>query len=93
MAGFSKTQLLLTLHVPMQALSEVFGDGIISSGIWPARSPELNPCEFFFWGCVKDKVYKSNPRMEEEVKENIRKEIANVPVEKLRKVNQNLFRR
>jgi hypothetical protein len=54
----------------MQALFDVFGDRIISSGISPARSPALNPCDFFFWACLKDRVYNSNPRMEE-LKENI----------------------
>jgi hypothetical protein len=39
----------------------IFGDRIISSGIWPARLPDLNPCDFFFWGCLKDRVYSSNP--------------------------------
>jgi hypothetical protein len=77
----------------MQALSDVFGDKIISNGIWPALSPELNPCDFFFWGCLLNKVYNSHPypRMEEELKENIDKEIANIPAEQLQKVNQNLF--
>jgi hypothetical protein len=28
-----------------QALSDVFGGRIISSDIWPARSPDLNPCD------------------------------------------------
>jgi hypothetical protein len=76
----------------MQALSDVFGDRIISSGIWPARSPDLNPCAFFFWGCLKDKAYSSNPRTVEELKENIRREISNIPAENFQKVNQNLFR-
>jgi hypothetical protein len=95
MAGFSKTQLLPTLHVykvSMQTLSDVFGDRIISSGIWPARSPDLNPCDFYFWGCLKDKVSNSNPR-KEELKENIHGEIANIPAEQLQRVNQNLFGR
>jgi hypothetical protein len=35
-------------RISMQALSEVFGDRIISSGIWPARSPDLNPGDFLF---------------------------------------------
>jgi hypothetical protein len=39
---------------------------------------------FFFWGCLKDKVYKSNPRMEE-LKENIRREITKIPAEQLQK--------
>jgi hypothetical protein len=77
----------------MWALSDVFGDRIISSGIWPARSPDFYPCDFFFWGCLKDKVYNSNPRKEKKLKENIRREIANIPAEQLQRVNQNLFRR
>jgi hypothetical protein len=70
---------------------DIFGDRIISSDIWPAFSPDLNPCNFFFWGCLKDKVYSNNPRMEEELKGNICREISNIPVERLQKVNQNLF--
>jgi hypothetical protein len=72
-------------------LFDVFGDRIISSGIWPSRSPDLNPSDFLFWGCLKGNVYNSNPRTEE-LKENIRKEIANIPAEQLRRADQNLFR-
>jgi inhibitor of nuclear factor kappa-B kinase subunit alpha len=50
-----------TACMPMQGLSDVFGDRIISSDIWPAGTPDLNPCDFFFWGCLKNKVYSSNP--------------------------------
>jgi hypothetical protein len=77
----------------MQALSEVFGNRIISSGIWPRHSPDLNPCDFFCWDCLKDKVYSSNPRKEEELMGNIRKETANIPAYQLQKVDKNLFRR
>ena len=24
---------------------------------WPARSPDLSPLDFFFWGVIKDRVY------------------------------------
>ena len=24
---------------------------------WPARSPDLTPCDYFLWGYVKDKVF------------------------------------
>jgi hypothetical protein len=46
---------------------------------------------FFFWDCVKDKVYSSNPQTEEGLKENICRDISNIPAENLQKVNQNLF--
>jgi hypothetical protein len=39
-----------TARISMQALSDVFGDRIISSGIWLAHSPDLNPCDFFLLG-------------------------------------------
>jgi hypothetical protein len=47
--------------------------------------------DFFFWGYLKDKVYSNNPRTEEELKENFRREISNIPAMHLQKVNQNLF--
>jgi hypothetical protein len=72
----------------MQALSDVYRYRTISSGIWPACSPDLNPCDFFFCGCLKDKVYNSNAQTE--LKENIHREIANILAEQLQKVNQNL---
>jgi hypothetical protein len=55
-------------------------DRIISSGIWPACLPDLNPCDFLFWGCLKDKVCNINLQMEE-LKENIHREIVNIPAE------------
>jgi uncharacterized membrane protein len=45
---------------------------------------------FFFWGCLKNKVYNSNPQTEE-LKENIHREIANIPAEQFQRVNQNVF--
>ncbi|KZC14193.1 hypothetical protein WN55_06624, partial [Dufourea novaeangliae] len=29
--------------------------------LWPARSPDLTPLDFFVWGTLKDKVYKEVP--------------------------------
>jgi hypothetical protein len=65
----------------IQGLSDVFRDRNISSGIWPARSPDLNPCDFFFCGSLRDNVYNSVQL--EELKENIHREIANIPAEQL----------
>jgi hypothetical protein len=79
-----------TAFMSIQALSNLFGDRIISSGIWPAHSPNLNSCNFLLLGLfVEDKVYNSNPRTEERLKQNIHREIANIPAEQLRRVNQN----
>jgi hypothetical protein len=45
---------------------------------------------FSFWDCLKDKVYNSNPQMED-LKENIHGKITNISAEELQTVNQNLF--
>jgi hypothetical protein len=63
-------------------LSDVFGNRNISSGIWPAHSPDLNSYDFFFCGSLKGKVYSSKPQSDE-LKENIGSEIANIPAEQL----------
>jgi hypothetical protein len=76
MAGSSKIQLLArTAHMSMQALSNILSVRIISSDIWPACLPDLKPRDFFFWGCLKDRIYSNNPRTEEEMKGNICREI------------------
>ena len=38
---------------------------------WPARSPDLTPCDFFLWGFIKSKVYGTRPRDIEELKERV----------------------
>jgi hypothetical protein len=85
MAGFSKTQ-----YCPCRTY--VFRAKIISSGIWSARLPDLSPCYSFLWSCLKEEVYNSNPRREEEPKENIRREIANILAEQLQRANEILLR-
>jgi len=30
---------------------------IIIESPWPARSPDLTPCDYFLWGYVKDKMF------------------------------------
>jgi hypothetical protein len=57
----------------LMALEGVFGDRIISRGLWPACSLVLTPCSFYLWGNLKDKVYRINLHMEEGLKENIQR--------------------
>ena len=48
---------------------------------WPARSPDLNPCDFFLWGYLKSKVYSNRSQSIEKLKDAIRQEIASIPLE------------
>jgi hypothetical protein len=73
------------------ALDEVFGERVISRGLWPPRSPDLNSCDFYLWGTLKENVYVNNPHSSEELQVNIRHEISAIPVQQLRRVSRNIF--
>jgi hypothetical protein len=45
-------------------LTTKFGTNTIGQYLnthWPARSPDLTPCDFFLWGYVKDQLYQRYP--------------------------------
>jgi hypothetical protein len=39
----------------MNGLAEVLGEQVISQGLWPAHSTDLNPCDFYLWSILKIK--------------------------------------
>ena len=45
---------------------------------WPARSPDFNPCDFFWWGFLKSKVYSPWPLTLDYLEVNIRREVGNL---------------
>jgi len=72
---------------PQQVVSR-FGDVP-----WPPRSPDLSACDIFLWGYLKSKVYVRKPRIVDDPKVSIRKEIVTVPQEILVNVIQNFEER
>ena len=60
---------------------------------WPARSPDLNLCDFFLWGYLKLKVYSNRPQSIEQLKESIRQEIIAIPQEMICRVKDNFRER
>lgn len=61
---------------------------------WPARLPDLNPCDFFFlWGYLKSKVFSHHPRSLEELKRSIRSEIDALPPKMIHWVMENFHER
>ena len=65
----------------MRYLDSQFGDRVVSrkpiqGRDWPARSPDLNPCDFFLWGFLKSKVYSPRPNTLVELQANIQREVA-----------------
>lgn len=53
---------------------------------WPPRSPDLTPMDFYFWGHIKNKVYKTSPQNVEQLCERIRQACLEVTAQELRRV-------
>jgi hypothetical protein len=56
---------------------------------WPARSPDLTPCDFFLWGYIKDYVFSELPTSIVELKTKIRAAISSIDENTLEKVFKN----
>ena len=84
----NRTVQHVTLQMP--ALKVFFKTELSQKNLWPPRSPDLTPADFFLWGLLKGKVCKNTPRTIEQLKDAIRQEIQAVNVDTLGKVFQNL---
>ena len=56
---------------------------------WPPRSPDLTPCDYFMWGFLKSKVYKSKPTTIQDLKSRIQEAFQEITLEMCRKVIEN----
>lgn len=82
-----------TAHVSMNVLRELFPRKIISRHgdiPWPARSPDLSPCDFFLWGYLKSIVYRNQPTTTAQLKENIRTEVSRISSDLCKRVFENM---
>jgi hypothetical protein len=82
-----------TADYSINVLNEVFEDRLISRRLWPARSPDQNPCDFYLWGNLKDKVYLNNPHTLVELKQSIQETITSIETSELKLVSNSLFKR
>jgi inhibitor of nuclear factor kappa-B kinase subunit alpha len=86
-------------HVALRVrdfLRERFGDRVISRHFpwnWPARSPDLNPCDFFLWGYLKARVFLHHPGSIPDLKRAIEEEIFNLQSDLLLLTVSSLFDR
>ena len=53
---------------------------------WPSRSPDLSPLDFYLWGFVKERVFRSRPANIRELKVVITDIIQSTDVNTLRSV-------
>jgi len=60
-----------TSHASVAEIKYFFGDRVISKGLWPPRSPDLTPSDYFLIGYLKGRVYQNKPRTIDALKANI----------------------
>jgi hypothetical protein len=67
-------------NVVLDVLNENFDDRVLSNCFpewfrygwsWPPYAPDLNPCDYFLWGFLKDTVYKNNLHTIKELQQEI----------------------
>ena len=57
---------------------------------YPARSPDFTPMDFFLWGYLKDKVYRTKPRTIDALKMEIERQCRDIPNDLFRDVCESL---
>jgi hypothetical protein len=56
----------------MREIEIYFDDHLNLKNLWPPRSPNLTPPDFFLWGLLKGCVYSNKPRIIDTLKDAIR---------------------
>ena len=82
--------------VVREYLDQVFPNrwiGRRGSKEWPARSPDLNPLDFFLWGYLKSSVYKDRPNNIDELKDRIKQGTRSVTTAMIENVQQEFINR
>ncbi|GFX79580.1 uncharacterized protein TNCV_825691 [Trichonephila clavipes] len=81
-----------TARATIDLLKDTFGDRLISRFgpvNWPPRSCDLIPLDYFLWGYVKSLVYADKPQTLDHLEDNIRRVIADIRPQMLKKVIEN----
>lgn len=60
---------------------------------WPARSPDLNPLDFFLWGYCKETIYRKLPEDIEDLNDKLHYAIWDIKDDILEQMQRNLLRR
>jgi len=68
-------------------------DRVIWKGLWPPRSPDLTPPDYFLCGYPKGRVYLNKPRTIDALRANITEEIQAVTADVLARTFRNMARR
>ena len=82
-----------TANATLNFLEEKFPGRVVSKGLWPPRSPDLTPCDFFFWGALKSHIHFHKPATIDQLKDVVSEFLTSITETTLNLVFQNLDKR
>ncbi|KAA6357503.1 MAG: putative transposable element tc3 transposase [Streblomastix strix] len=85
-----------TAKSTLEYLHDLFEDRLIGkffNFVWPPRSPDLTPPDFFLWGYLKDHVYEPQPQSLIDLKFAIIRECEAITPEQCKSVCRSAFDR
>jgi hypothetical protein len=82
-----------TADIVQDWLKSKFSKKFVNKKMWPPRSPDLNPCDFYLWGHLKLVVFNPLPKTLDDLKANINREIKKISKDVLKSVFLNLEKR
>lgn len=87
-----------TCHTSRESLKNIkktFKNRVISKDLWPPRSPDLTPLDYFLFGYLKNKIFKNLPHTMDDLKQSIVEVISNINMDKsmLEKIFRNMIKR
>ena len=81
-----------TAEAILDVLHPVFEDHIISRRadvVWPPRSCDLTPLDYYLWGSIKNKCYADKPETIDALKDNICEAIGEIQLHTIENVLKN----
>jgi len=57
----------------LRVMSHRFPERHEGGKLWPPHSPDINPCDFFLWGSLKEKVFQRRPENVAQLRAHIAK--------------------
>ncbi|GFV41160.1 transposable element tc3 transposase [Trichonephila clavipes] len=89
--------LQIPLHSPKDVLKHHFTEGRVISRpfrhLWPPRSPDLNPWDFWLWGHLRQLVSCDQPRTLPDLKDSISRHVLNMSQNTLRSTGEHAILR
>jgi hypothetical protein len=82
-----------TSNNSMKLLNYIFGERVISRNLWPPRSPDLTPPDFYLWEAAKSAVSRDRQRTLNELKTAVTAFIRNISQADLQNVFANKIKR